>query len=269
MKIGVFDSGYGGLTVLGGLLDLLPQYDYVYLGDNARAPYGNRPADEVLRFATEAVGFLAAQRCSLIVVACNTASSEALRIIQQQVVPEQFPQTKVLGVLIPSAEAVKDKGRAVVGVIGTAGTVASGAYEREIAKVSPGTKVVASACPALAGLVERGEADGPAVQDELIRCLKPVIEAQAEALILGCTHYPLILDTIKQALPPGIEIINPPALIAKSLAAYLERHPEIERKLGRFGLVQYFTTASAKDFWQVGRGFLGRELGVVKQIRLS
>jgi glutamate racemase len=268
MRIGVFDSGFGGLTVMDELLNSLPGFDFVYLGDNARAPYGNRSSEEVEKFATEAVEFLTRQRCSIIVIACNTASSEALRVIQQRIVPERFPEVKVLGVLIPSAEAVRDKGFKTVGVIGTVGTINSKAYEREIVKVAPNVTVVASACPNLAGLIEAGEHDGESVKQELDRCLVPIIEAGADGLILGCTHYPLVAVAIAERLPESVEMINPPELIAQSFKSYLERHPEIGRDLSRVGMVQYFTTGSAKDFREEGQKFMRNRIDVVKQIRI-
>jgi len=267
MRIGVFDSGFGGLTVLDELMNVLPNYDFVYFGDNARAPYGNRSSAEVLRFAIEAVEFLVRQRCGIIIMACNTASSEALRVVQQQVVPEKFPQIKVLGVLIPSAEAVQGRHFKKVGVIGTVGTIESGAYEREINKVAPDVCVISSACPHLATLIESGE-DSEEIEHELAECLMPVIKAKAEALILGCTHYPLALARIRQALPRSMEIINPPKLIAESFKNYLERHQDIRNNLSHLGVVQYFTTGSAKDFREQGQKFMQNKLDVVKQIRI-
>lgn len=268
MRIGVFDSGFGGLTVLGELLKTFPRNDFVYLGDGARAPYGNRPQEEVERFAIEAVAFLAAQRCSIIIIACNTVSSEALRIIQQRVVPEGFPGLKVLGVLIPSAETVRDKRYGTVGVIGTVGTIKSRAYEREIAKVAPAVKVIASACPKLAGLIESGQFGSRELADELRHCLAPIVAGGADALILGCTHYPLVAAEIRTILPAAIEVISPPKLIAESFEEYLGRHQEIASGLGRWSMVQYFTTGSAKDFGEQGAKFLGGRIGVVKQIKL-
>lgn len=253
---------------MGELLKVLQSHDFVYLGDSARAPYGNRPHEEIEKFTAQAVEFLAAQRCGVIIIACNTASSEALRAIQQKIVPERFPGLKVLGVLIPSAEAVRDKGHKKVGVIGTVGTATSGAYEREIVKVAPETEVIASACPGLAGLIEAGKVDGAEIDAELRRCLEPVISGGAESLILGCTHYPLVAAEIRNILPANIEIINPPKLIAESFLKYLGRHPEIRDSLTRLGMVQYFTTGSAKEFGERGVKFLGSKIGVVKQIKL-
>jgi len=268
MRIGVFDSGFGGLTVLSELVRVLPRHDFVYLGDSARAPYGNRPREEVLSFTAQAVDFLAVQKCSVIIIACNTASSEALRIIQQQIVPDKHPGLKVLGVLIPSAEAVAGKRYGAVGVIGTVGTVGSGSFQREISKVAPETKVIASACPKLAGLIETGAGDGPEAENELRACLELIVAGGAEALILGCTHYPLVADKIRSMLPLSVEVIDPPKLIAESFLKYLERHQEIRDGLSRLGMIQFFTTGSAKDFGEQGERFFGGKLGVVKQIRL-
>ncbi len=268
MRIGVFDSGFGGLTVLSELVRALPRHDLVYLGDSARAPYGNRSREEILSFTAQAVEFLAAQKCGVIIIACNTASSEALRVIQQQMVPDRFPGLKVLGVLIPSAEAVIGKGYGTVGVIGTVGTVKSGAYQREIAKIAPEAKVIASACPKLAGLIESGAGDSLETENELRACLEPMVTSGAEALILGCTHYPLVAGKIRSMLPPAVEVINPPKLIAESFLKYLERHQEIRDGLSRLGMIQFFTTGSAKDFGEQGERFFGGKLGVVKQIRL-
>lgn len=268
MRIGIFDSGFGGLTVLDELLSVLPDYDFVYLGDNARAPYGNRPTEEVTRFTSEAVEFLAAQRCSIVVIACNTASSEALRVVQQQLIPQKLPHLKVLGALIPSAEAVGQEHFKIVGVIGTVGTISSGAYEREINKINPDIKVIPSACPSLAGLIEAGKVGSQEIGDELEKCLAPIVAGGAEALVLGCTHYPLVAAEIRGMLPDTVAIINPPKLIAKSFEDYLERHQEIRKDLSRFGMVQYFTTGSAKDFREQGQAFIRHRVDVVKQIRL-
>ncbi|NTU98433.1 glutamate racemase [Candidatus Falkowbacteria bacterium] len=268
MKIGVFDSGLGGLTVLDALLDELPDHDYVYLGDTARAPYGNRPSQEVEGFTIEAVEFLVRQSCNIVIIACNTASSEALRVIQQQVVPAKFPEIKVLGVLIPSAEAVHEKHYQTVGVIGTVGTISSGAYEREIKKINHQTEVIVSACPNLAGLIESGSLDSKEVREELKICLAPIVEGGAEALILGCTHYPLAIKEIEAALPETVDIINSPESIARSFKSYLERHPEIASKISRFGSVQYFTSGSAKDFREQGCKFMKNKMDVVKWVKI-
>ncbi len=259
--IGVFDSGYGGLTVLRELVALMPHYDYLYLGDNARAPYGTRSFDLVCEFTWQAVERLFQMGCHLVILACNTASAKALRTIQQQRLPSFDPQRRVLGVIRPTAECVGEitKSRSV-GVLATPGTVRSRTYELEIAKLSPDIKVTSVACPMWVPLVETGEQDSPGA-DYFVK--KPIDELlrqapKTDAIILGCTHYPLLLPKIRRHTPEGITLIPQGRYVAESLRRYLLRHPEMDAKLTRNSTVSCLTTESTDFFDSSAALFLGQ-----------
>lgn len=258
--IGVFDSGYGGLTILNGLRKLLPQYDYIYLGDNARAPYGNRSFDIVYRFTSQAVNQLWELGCPLIILGCNTASAKALRSIQQIDLPASAdPSRRVLGVIRPTVEQIGSLTRSGhIGIFGTPGTIQSRSYELEIAKLYPEFIATGHACPMWVPLVEYGEADGPGadyfVRKEIDALLSR--DPKIDTIVLGCTHYPLLEKKIRQFLPEGIELVVQGTIAAKSLTNYLARHPELEQRLLRGGHCTYYTTESSQKFSTMASVFL-------------
>ena len=265
--IGVFDSGYGGLTILKELVKKLPSYDFIYLGDNARAPYGPRSFETVYAYALEAVIKLFSMGCRLVIIACNTASAKALRSIQQKNLPLIDPAKRVLGVIRPTVEYI---GRVTVtghiGVLGTTGTVASNSYPLEIAKLYPGFTVVQEACPLWVPLVESNELSGPGTEYFVRKHIERLLSADPaiDAVILGCTHYPLLLDTIMTFTPAGVKVIPQDSIVAESLADYLRRHPEIDAFCSRRGLVRFFTTDSADLFSTVGSIFYGSDIRAEK-----
>lgn len=241
MKIGVFDSGLGGLIVTHGILQELPEYDYLYLGDTARVPYGNRSHETVYRFTREAVDYLFARGCRLIVLACNTASAEALRRIQQDYLPARHPGRQVLGVLIPAAEAAVAASRSGrIGVLATAGTVQSQTFVSEIAKLRPGAEAFQQAAPLLVPLIEHdGLKFAPPI---LAEYLAPLRRADIDCLILGCTHYPVLLQQVENFFGPAVRVIAQNQVVPGKLREYLTRHPEIERDLSRGGSRAYQVT---------------------------
>lgn len=249
--IGVFDSGFGGLTILRDIRRVLPQYDYLFIGDNARAPYGTRSRELVYEFTLQAVKHLFAQGCHLVILACNTASAEALRTIQQQDLPTLAPDRRVLGVVRPTVEKVGELTRTGhIGVFGTPGTIASRSYNIEIEGMYPGYKVHGHACPMWVPLVENREsgnegADYFVKKDiDLLMSECPTIDT----IILGCTHYPLLIDKINQYRPQGVNIIQQGPIVADSLADYLHRHPEIEHHCSTGGTCRYYTTEDPDHF---------------------
>ena len=263
--IGVFDSGYGGLTIFKELLKELPQYDYLYLGDNARNPYGTRSFEVVYEYTRQAVFQLFEHGCQLVVVACNTASAKALRNIQQLDLPENFPDRRVLGVIRPSVELIPELTKTGhVGILGTNGTVISESYPMEIAKISSESPIFVSqvACPMWVPIVENNLIESPGTAffvkqnlDELF--LKdPLIDT----VILGCTHYPLLMKVIRQFLPKGVRLVTQGPIVADRLKDYLTRHPEIEVNCSKSGRRSYFTTESAANFDQLANLFLGSEV---------
>lgn len=264
-KIGLFDSGYGGLSIMRDVVRTLPDYDYIYLGDSARTPYGPKSADEVKQYTRQAVDFLFDQGCELIILACNTASAQALRWIQQQHLPAQWPDKKVLGVLIPAAEAaveITKNGR--IGVMATAGTVAAGSFVDEIKKLRPEVEVFQQACPKLVELVEVGE-----VRDETLRRVvteysTSLTQQKVDTIILGCTHYELIQPAIAEVLPANINLVAEGFVVASKLAEYLDRHIEIKQKLSQKQNRSFFTTGDTQTFIDLGGYFYGQPLSVVK-----
>ncbi|MFA9261950.1 MAG: glutamate racemase [Undibacterium sp.] len=232
MKIGIFDSGLGGLIVTQSLIRALPEYEYVYLGDTARVPYGNRSQEAIHAFTHEAVEFLFEQECELILIACNTASAEALRRLQKEYLPKHFPDRKMLGVLLPTAEeAVRVTKSGKIGVLATAGTVASGAYEREISKLRPNANIVQVAAPLLVPLIENAALKY--VEPILRDYLAPFSIASVDTLVLGCTHYPFLKSAIRSIVGEEISIVSQDEIIGSKLRHYLMRHPEIESRLSR------------------------------------
>ena len=263
--IGVFDSGYGGLTILNGIRQLLPQYDYLYLGDNARTPYGNRSFDVVYEFTRQAVTKLFEMGCHLVILGCNTASAKALRSIQQNDLPKLDAERRVLGVIRPTAEVIGTLTKSRhVGIFATEGTIKSESYNLEIRKLFPDITVSGVACPFWVPLVEYNEAESPGADyfvkkrvDQLM-ALDPAIDT----VILGCTHYPLLLPKIRQYMPAGIQIIAQGDYVAESLKDYFVRHPEIEERCTRGGQVHYLTTENPQKFKEQAQLFLHDEIEV-------
>jgi glutamate racemase len=244
--IGIFDSGYGGLTVFRSIADQLPGYDYIYLGDNARAPYGNRSFNTIHQYTWECVQMLFKMGCPLVILACNTASAKALRTIQQQDLKNEDPGKRVLGVIRPTAEIIGNYTQTrQIGVLGTKGTVQSESYLIEINHFFPDIKVYQQACPLWVPLIENGEYDQPGADYFVKKYLDQVLAQsnQIDTLLLACTHYPLLQDKIRAYLPAHIKVVPQGGIVAKSLKNYLERHPEMEQKLTRNGTQQFFTTS--------------------------
>ena len=244
--IGIFDSGYGGLTVFRSILELLPQYDYVYLGDNSRAPYGNRSFSSIHQYTWESVQALFKMGCPLVILACNTASAKALRTIQQINLPEKNGDKRVLGVIRPTAEVIGNYTQTKeIGVLGTKGTVQSGSYLIEINNFFPEVLVRQQACPLWVPLIENGEYDKPGADYFVKEYLDQVMEQSSgiDTILLACTHYPLIQQKIEAYLPPHIKVVAQGDIVAKSLVNYLERHPEMETRLSKNGTQQFFTTS--------------------------
>ena len=257
--IGIFDSGYGGLTILHGIRQLLPQYDYLYLGDNARAPYGTRSFDVVYEFTRQAVMRLFEMGCQLVILGCNTASAKALRTIQQHDLPQIDPNRRVLGIIRPTAEIIGTLTQSRhIGVFATEGTIKSESYPLEIHKLFPDIHVSGVACPFWVPLVEYNEANSPGADyfikkriDQLMN-LDPLIDT----VILGCTHYPILLPKISQYLPKGIRIVSQGEYVAKSLQQYFLRHPDMEQRCTRNGEVHYLTTENPDKFKESAQIFL-------------
>ena len=257
--IGIFDSGYGGLTILHGIRQLLPEYDYLYLGDNARAPYGARSFDVVYEFTRQAVLKLFESGCHLVILGCNTASAKALRTIQQHDLPKWDPERRVLGVIRPTAEVIGSLTRSRhVGVLATEGTIKSESYNLEIQKLHPDIQVSGVACPFWVPLVEYNEADSPGADyfvkkriDEIMR-KDPLIDC----IILGCTHYPLLMPKILKYLPDGVRVVPQGEYVADSLASYFQRNTTIEQLCTKGHTVRYLTTENPEKFKESAQVFL-------------
>jgi len=259
--IGVFDSGYGGLTVLKEFVKRLPEYDYLYLGDNARAPYGTRSYETVYRYSLECVRHLFAEGCPLVILACNTASAKALRAIQQRDLPQIDPSRRVLGVIRPSAEVIGQYTRTgKVGVLGTDGTIQSRSYPVEIAKLNPNISVFQEPCPMWVPLVENNEYQKDEADYFVRRHIENLLRQNAEidVIILACTHYPLLMDKIKKYAPPGVRILSQGGIVAQSLSDYLFRHPEMDERLGKNGARIFQTTDSTEQFDRNASIFFGQ-----------
>jgi len=259
--IGVFDSGYGGLTVLKELEKALPQYDYLYLGDNARAPYGTRSFDTVYEYTLQAVKWLFEQGCPLVILACNTASAKALRNIQQNDLPGLDPAKRVLGVIRPTAEiAGKLTKTGNIGILGTQGTVSSHSYILELQKFFPEVKVYQEACPMWVPLVENNEYNKPGA-DYFVKQNIDQLLAQCpdlDAVFLACTHYPLLLDKINKYIPDGMRVFEQGSIVAEGLVHYLERHPEMRSRLSTGSTRNFTTTDHAENFDKQATVFYGK-----------
>ena len=261
--LGVFDSGYGGLTVLNALQQQMPDYDYLYLGDNARAPYGDKSFDAIYNYTLQAVQWFFTQGCDLVILACNTASAKALRNIQQKYLPLAAAGKRVLGVIRPTAEIIGNYTKTgSVGIVGTQGTVQSGSYLLEIEKFYPHIKVSQQACPMWVPLIENGEADEHGTDFYVKKYLDQLFvkDAAIDSLLLGCTHYPLLLKKIKQHLPQNIKVIEQGPLIAESLQQYLLNHPQMEKTISRNGQCSFFTTGDPEEFNHRAARFFGKEV---------
>jgi glutamate racemase len=249
--IGIFDSGYGGLTILEKIRKELPEYDYIYLGDNARTPYGNRSFDVVYKYTLECVTQLFEMGCQLVVLACNTASAKALRTIQQRDLPLIDPRRRVLGVIRPTVESVGSMTKTKhIGLLATVGTVQSNSYPLEIAKLHNDIVVTSEACPMWVPLIENNEHNSEGADYFIQKNVQNLLSADPliDTVMLGCTHYPLLTDKIQSFLPEGISIVSQGDIVAQSLADYLKRHPEMEEKCSKNGSIRYFTTESVEKF---------------------
>jgi glutamate racemase len=269
--IGVFDSGYGGLTVLSEIKKRLPQYDYVYLGDNARAPYGNRSFDVVYNFTLEAVKFLFQQGCPLVIIACNTASAKALRSIQQQVLPSLYPNNRVLGVIRPSTEEIGQLTKSKhVGVLGTMGTIQSNSYVIELNKFAPEINVIQHACPMWVPLIENNrhecEAGKMFIEEDVRELMNK--DPKIDTIILACTHYPVIKKQIEQLLGPDINVIAQGPIVAEKLADYLLRHHELANRLTSGSNTKFFTTENSIVFDEKATQFLN-EMVVSEHVEIA
>ena len=263
--IGIFDSGYGGLTILHGIRQLLPQYDYLYLGDNARAPYGTRSFDVVYEFTRQAVIRLFEMGCHLVILGCNTASAKALRSIQQKDLPKLDPKRRVLGVIRPTAEVIgKLTQSRHVGVFATEGTIKSESYNLEIQKLFPDICVTGVACPFWVPLVEYNEADSPGADYFVKKCIDQLFrqDADIDTVILGCTHYPILLPKIHNYIPRGVRIVSQGEYVAEALQQYFFRHPDIEQCCTKGGQVHYLTTENPEKFKEQAQVFLNERIEV-------
>ena len=262
---GIFDSGYGGLTILKAIRELLPQYDYAYLGDNARAPYGTRSFDIVYQFTRQAVLKLFEMGCQLVILGCNTASAKALRSIQQNDLPNIDPLRRVLGVIRPTAEIVgKLTETKHVGILATPGTIKSDSYNIEINKLWPELSVTGVACPLWVPIVENNEATGAGADYFVKKRIDHILwlDPDIDTLILGCTHYPILMPKIKQYVPEGIKIVSQGEYVAESLKDYLARHTDMDARCTKNGTVRYYTTENADKFKEAARIFITEDIQV-------
>ena len=263
--IGVFDSGYGGLTILHGIRQLLPDYDYIYLGDNARAPYGSRSFDVVYQFTRQAVMKLFESGCQLVILGCNTASAKALRSIQQNDLPQLDTQRRVLGVIRPTAEVIgKLTHSRHVGVLATEGTIKSHSYKLEIQKLWNDVTVTGIPCPLWVPIIENNEADTPGADYFVKKRIDLILERdpQIDTLILGCTHYPILMPKIRKHVPENVQIVAQGEYVAKSLQDYLRRHPDMEQRCTKHGTVRYLTTENPEKFKENAQIFIHEEVNV-------
>lgn len=259
--IGIFDSGYGGLTVLKEITAKQPQYDYIYLGDNARSPYGTRSFETVYEYTLQCVQWFFSQGCPLVILACNTASAKALRSIQQNDLAKIDETKRVLGVIRPTTEIIgKFTQTGDVGILATKGTVISNSYPIEIEKFYPGINVFQEACPMWVPLVENNEYEGPGADYFIQKNINNLLRQSADidTILLACTHYPLLMDKIKKAVPANVTVLSQGEIVADSLVAYLQNHPEMEEKCSKNGQISFFTTDSPQDFDNHAAVFYGK-----------
>ena len=265
--IGIFDSGYGGLTVFRAIADRLPDYDYIYLGDNGRSPYGDQPFDIIYKYTLECVEWLFSNGCEIVILACNTASAKALRTIQQIDLPLKFPGKRVLGVIRPTAEIIGNFSRSNrIGIMGTRGTVNSGSYLLEINKFFPQLKVFQQSCPMWVPLIENNEHLQPGA-DFFVQEYCNALLAQDNAIdcvLLACTHYPLLMPKLEEVFPSTLKILAQGSIVANSLADYFVRHPEMEKKLSKAGRKKFYTSGDLLSFNEHGSLFFGEIIKAVK-----
>ena len=269
--IGVFDSGYGGLTILEKIREVLPEYDYIYLGDNARAPYGTRSFEVVYEFTRQAVNKLFDMGCHLVILACNTASAKALRSIQMNDLPQIDPARRVLGVIRPTVECVGEISKNQhIGVLATAGTIKSESYPLEIHKLFPEIQVSGTACPMWVSLVENNESQDEGADYFIRKYIDQLLskDPQIDTVILGCTHFPILLPKIRQYIPDHISVIAQGEYVAESLKDYLKRHPEMDAKCTKNGNCQFYTTEAEEKFSESASTFLKQQISV-KHITLE
>lgn len=262
-SIGIFDSGYGGLTIFKSIVGKLPEYNYIYLGDNARTPYGDHSFETVYRYTLECVEWLFSQGCPLVILACNTASAKALRSIQQNVLPYKYPGRRVLGVIRPTAEVIGNyTDSKTVGVLGTRGTVKSASYLMEISKFYPEIRVLQQSCPMWVPLVENNEHLGPGADYFVEKYIGRILEAddRIDCLLLACTHYPLLIPKIRKILPESIRLMAQGEIVADSLGDYLNRHPEIEQIIAKEGIRRFFTSGDTENFDRHTSVFFGEHV---------
>ena len=263
--IGVFDSGYGGLTILSKIREALPEYDYIYLGDNARTPYGTRSFEIVYEFTLQAVNKLFEMGCHLVILACNTASAKALRTIQMNDLPNIDPDRRVLGVIRPTAECIGSMTQTRhVGILATAGTIKSESYPLEVHKLFEDIKVSGEACPMWVPLVENNEANGEGADFFIRKYIDNLLakDRQIDTLVLGCTHYPILLPKIQKFIPQGVKVVAQGEYVATSLKDYLHRHPEMDMKCTREGKCRFYTTEAEDKFIESASMFLNENITV-------
>ena len=263
--IGVFDSGYGGLTILSKIREALPEYDYIYLGDNARTPYGTRSFEIVYEFTLQAVNKLFEMGCHLVILACNTASAKALRTIQMNDLPNIDPDRRVLGVIRPTAECIGSMTQTRhVGILATAGTIKSESYPLEVHKLFEDIKVSGEACPMWVPLVENNEANGEGADFFIRKYIDNQLakDRQIDTLVLGCTHYPILLPKIQKFIPQGVKVVAQGEYVATSLKDYLHRHPEMDMKCTREGKCRFYTTEAEDKFIESASMFLNENITV-------
>ncbi len=261
--IGVFDSGYGGLTVLWEFVKALPQYDYLYLGDNARSPYGTRSFETVYRYTLQCVEWLLGQNCPLVILACNTASAKALRTIQQKDLERLNPAARILGVIRPTTEIIGSRTKTnSIGILATSGTVQSQSYLIEIKKFFPDVKIEQEACSMWVPLVENNEHASPGADYFVQKHISNILSKNKDidTLLLACTHYPLLKEKIEKYLPPHVTLLSQGEIVAESLKDYLHRHPEMETKISKQGKREFYTTDSPEDFDNKATVFFGERV---------
>lgn len=262
MTIGIFDSGLGGLVMTRAFREALPQYDYLYLGDTLHVPFGPRSAEAIYDFTLQAVDYLFQQGCPLVLIACNTASANALRRLQQEYLPTHYPDRRILGVIVPTIEATIATGHKRIGLIGTAFTVNSGTYRDELKKITPDIEIIGKATPLLVPLVESNgiKYAEPVLNDYLA----PLLAEQIDSLILGCTHYPLFKPVLQKILPQGVDIISQDEIVPAKLVDYLKRHPEMEQRLSKDGTLRAVLTDVTQAYDEIGTLLFGQKIGFEK-----
>ncbi|MDA3802979.1 MAG: glutamate racemase [Patescibacteria group bacterium] len=267
-KIGIFDSGLGGLSVLKHLLNDLPEYEYIYLGDNARLPYGDKSEEKIYEYSREAIEFLFKKGCNLIIIACNTASAQALPRLQKELINEKNDKRRILGVIRPLAEHVSSCHFKKVGVIGTKSTINSHAYQLEIKKINPKIEVIEKATPLLVPLIENSWSKKPETKMILKKYLKSLKDKEIQSLVLACTHYPLLLKDIRRICGKNIDVPDPGKIVSLSLSDYIDRHSELKLNKNKENKVTFFATDEQELFKDLGSKFLGKKIKEIKKAKL-